>query len=141
MARNLRQKIFQFTAFLICIILLWKYGPGVEGTEFSGGRITGLLLHSNELGALLFIVALLLTLFYRRVAAVIGIVAALLSLPLYFYELAPGPFRWLSRGQYSVPLSASFVWTKWNIAGVLALALALCISLCSFVGARSRSTS
>jgi len=53
--------------------------------------------------------------------------ASLLSLPLYFYLTAPGPFRRLFPGEYSVPLGSDFVWTRWAILGILALAVAACL--------------
>jgi hypothetical protein len=85
----------------------------------------------EETGSLLFVLALLLTFFYRRIAAATTLIACLLCLPLYLYFTAPGPFRWVFRGEYSVPLQASFVSNKWAITGIVALAIA------AYVGVRS----
>jgi hypothetical protein len=85
----------------------------------------------EETGSLLFVLALLLTFFYRRIAAATTLVACLLCLPLYLYFTAPGPFRWVFRGEYSVPLQVSFVSNKWAITGIVALAIA------AYVGVRS----
>jgi hypothetical protein len=83
----------------------------------------------KDVGTLLFVVALLLTLFYRRIAAATILIACFLCLPLYLYFTAPGPFRWVFRGEYSVPLRASFVWNKWNITGIVALTIAACLGI------------
>jgi hypothetical protein len=80
-------------------------------------------------GTLLFVVALLLTFFYRRIAAATTLIACFLCLPLYLYFTAPGPFRWVFRGEYSVSPQANFVWNKWNIAGIVALTIAACLGI------------
>jgi hypothetical protein len=87
----------------------------------------------EDIGSLLFVLALLLTFFYRRTAAAITLIACLLCLPLYFYFTAPGPFRWVFRGEYSVPLQANFVWNKWDIAGIVALTIAACLGVRSLL--------
>jgi hypothetical protein len=116
MKEDMKQKLWQFATCLLCIILLWGYGSGLAGAEFSEGRVTGPLLHMNDVGTLLFVAGLVLTFFYRRIAAAVVLAAALLCLPLYLYFTAPVPFRWVFRGEYSVPAPASFVWTKEGIA-------------------------
>ena len=47
----------------------------------------------------------------------------------YLYFLAPGPFRRVLRGEYSVPLQAPVVWNIWAIAGILSLAVAIVLSV------------
>jgi hypothetical protein len=106
---------------------LWSQ-PGVvsasvEGSEFLGGRIRGPLTTTAEIGSI-FSLALLITLWYPRVAAAIALAASVLCLPLYFYLAAPGPFRWIFKGEYSVPLQASFVWHTWAVAGMFTIAIA-----------------
>ena len=86
---------------------------GREGTEFIGGWLTGPLLNLYDVGTFLFVPALLLAFFFRRIAAAFALTASLLCLPLYLYFVAPGPFRSVFRGEYSVPLQASFVWNSW----------------------------
>ena len=105
----------------ICAVLAWNYGGDLEGTEFSGGRTTGPLLHAFDLGTLLFIVAVMLSFFFRRVAAFAALSAAILCLPLYIYFTAPGPFRRIFRGEYSVPAPSNFVWNRWAVLGILAI--------------------
>jgi hypothetical protein len=112
-----------------------------EGTEFSGGWLTGPLLHMKDIGTLLFIAALLFTFFYRRVAGLIMVVASMLCLPLYLYFTAPGPFRWVFRGEYSVPAPASFVWSTWGMVGILGLAIAACLGVRSLLERSQKSVS
>jgi hypothetical protein len=129
MREGLKQKLLQTSACLLCALLAWRYGSELEGTEFSGGRITGPLLDMYDIGLFLFFPAMLVTFFYRRVAAAIAVAACLLCLPLYLYFTAPGPFRWIFRGNYSVPAPAGLVWTKWGVAGILALTLAMYVAV------------
>lgn len=123
MKRDSKEKIGQFLAYLLCMTLVWRYGSALEGTEFSGGRLTGPLLDMKDIGTLLLILAVILTFFYRRIGAAIALLGSLLCLPLYLYFLAPYPFRWVFRGDYSVAAPSNFVWSNWGIAGVFALAL------------------
>lgn len=113
----------QAAACLCCIAVTWRYGSSLEGTEFSGGRITAVLLDMTDAGALLFVVALLLALFYRRIAAVVALIACALCLPLYLYFTIPGLFRKIFRGEWSAPLQVGFVWNNWTIAGIVVLAI------------------
>jgi Na+(H+)/acetate symporter ActP len=87
----------------------------------------------NDAGALIFIPALLLTFFYRRIAAVIAIAASLLCLPLHLYFTAPGPFRWVFRGEYSVPERTNLVWNWSAIVGILALTIAVSVGVCNLM--------
>src|SRR5437899_1952881 len=129
MTRDGKTKLTQAAACLVCAVVVWRYGSDLEGTEFSGGWLTGPLLDMKDVGTLLFVLALLLTFVYRRIAAATTLVASLLCLPLYLYFTTPGPFRWAFRGEYSVPLQANFVWNKWNIAGIVALTIAACLGI------------
>jgi Na+(H+)/acetate symporter ActP len=88
-----------------------------------------------DYGSALFIPALILTFFYRRIAAGIGLIASVLCLPLYLYFVAPGPFRWVFKGEYSVPLRANFFWNNWAIAGITSLIVAVFVCLRSFSAA------
>jgi hypothetical protein len=114
---------------LLCLIVGWRYGFNLDGTEFSGGRLTGRLLNLNDVGTLLFIPALLVTFFYRRIAAATSLTASLLCMPLYLYFIAPGPFRWVFRGEYKVLLQANFVWDGWTVLEMLPLAVAMSLAL------------
>lgn len=131
---NRAQQLLQAATCLLCAAVAWKspVGWGLGGTEFGGGRVTGPLLDMHDIGTLLFPLALLLTFMYPRVAAAIAFAASVLSLPLYLYFAAPGPFRWVVRGNYKVPLRANFEWNNWTIAGIVTLALATYVCLRSF---------
>ena len=104
-------------------------GPGLEGSEFSGGRITGPILSLSDVGLLLMIAALVLSFFYARIAGFIAAVASLFCLPVYIYLVAPGLFRDIFRGEYSVPLTSRFVWEESSIAAILFLVMTLVISI------------
>ncbi len=82
-----------------------------------------------DLGSLLFLVALLMTMFFPRVAAAIALVAALLCLPFYLYILMSGPYRQIFKGEYSVPLQRPFVWNSWAVVGAISLVIAAFLSL------------
>jgi hypothetical protein len=129
MSKQAKHKVWQLCLFLVCIALTWMYGNDLGTSEFSGGRITGPILTMFDSGTLLFVAALIVTFFYPRFSAAIGVAASLLCIPLYFYFVAPGPFRWLFRGEYSVPLGTKFVWGKWELAGMLVLGLTAVLSV------------
>lgn len=81
-----RINIWLSATCFVCAALVWNYGGNFDGTEFSGGRTTRTLLHAFDLGLLLFFVALLLSFFYRRLAAVAAVLASLLCLPIYLFH-------------------------------------------------------
>ena len=141
MKKDLSRKSWQSAICLLCVILLWRYANDLKGTEFSGGWITGPLLDMKDVGTLLFIASLLLTFLYRRVAAGIMLVASVLCLPLCLYFIAPRPFRWVFRGEYSVPAPANFVWSKWGVARILALVMAACLGVRNLLGRAEGSSS
>jgi hypothetical protein len=132
MTKDRKQKLLQAASCLLCAIVAWRYPSLLEGTEFSGGRVTGPVLGLFDSGTCLFVLALFLTFVVRRVAAAMALTASLLCLPLYLYFTAPGPFRRVFRGEYSVPLQASFVWDGRTIAGMLAIAILVYVCLRSF---------
>ena len=55
--------------------------------------VTGILLDFYEIGLMLFVVGLFLPFVWRRVAAMIGLVAAFLCLPVFLYDTLPALFR------------------------------------------------
>jgi hypothetical protein len=128
-SRRYAAEAFQIGICLLCATITFRYPAGLEGTEFSGGWLTGRLLHASEVGTVLFVVALALTFPFRRLAAGVALAAALACLPLYLYIVAPGPFRRIAGGEYSVPLQASFVWDPWAISAICLLAVAATISI------------
>ena len=64
----------------------------LDGSEFSGGLLTGPLLSMADYGAELFFVALICAFLFRRVAAAMAVAASALCLPLYLFFLVPVPF-------------------------------------------------
>jgi len=130
------QKLGQAASCLLCAAVIWKYAADLYGTEFSGGRVTGPLLDMYDIGRVLFVLALLLTFVFPRVAAAMALAASVLSLPLFLYFAAPGPFRWVVRGNYKVPLRANFEWNNWTIGGIVSLALATYVCIRAFSTAR-----
>ncbi len=66
----------------------------VDGTEFSGGSVTGTLITLTEIGALGLVIAIAITFFFRRAAAFIAMLGCLFSMPLFLYFLAPGRGYW-----------------------------------------------
>ncbi len=131
-------KFVQAISCAICATIAWHISSGLGETEFSGGRITGPLLNLNNLGILLFATAVILTFLFPRLAAVAGITASLISLPLYFYLMAPGPFRRMFPGEYSVPLQSNFVWNRWLIYGTFSVGLTICFCFRTWKSPSSR---
>jgi len=123
------QKFFQCGICLLCAVITWRYSTGLEGTEFSGGWLTGRLLNASDVGTWLFVAALALAFPFRRIAAGAALTAALACLPLYLYIVAPGPFRRIMGGEYSVPLQASFVWDPLGILAICLLIVATAVSI------------
>ena len=115
--RSIRlRKLILLALFVIAAAFNFKTGAGFDGTEFAGGRITGPILTMSDFGFLFFLVAAIGVWFLPRVASIFGLLAALLSAPLVAYIVAPGPFRRVFPGEYSVPLQSSFHWNGWGIA-------------------------
>jgi hypothetical protein len=130
-----KKELLQAASFVVCLAMAWTQADRVDGSEFIGGRITGPVFSLFESGIFVFMLAIVLTFIYRRVGAVTGIVASLLCLPFYLYFTAPGPFRSVFRGIYSVPFQSSFVWDNGMIAGMLTLAVAVFVSFRSLSAA------
>jgi hypothetical protein len=133
-----KQKLRLAAGCLLCAVVVWIRGGDLEGTELGGGRVTGPLLQLNDAGGSLFILGLLLTFVFRRIAAVTILLACLLCLPLCVYFAAPGPFRWVFRGEYKVHPSSSFVWDWWSIVAIVAFALAASAAVAVLRGGRIR---
>jgi hypothetical protein len=133
-----KQKIWQAAACLACVGVLWIRSDDFGASEFSGGRLTGKLFTMADLGSLLFLAALFLTILFPRVAAVVALAATPLCLPVYLYILMPGPYRQIFKGEYSVPLQRPFVWNNWAVIGVLSLVMATFLGLHSLFKGRAR---
>jgi hypothetical protein len=122
-------KIGQALVGLCCAIVALRFNLDLDGTEFMGGRITGPLLDMQTMGFVLFFLALPLTFLVRRIAAAMLLLASLLSVPLYIYFIAPGPFRYVFPGNYKGGLQANFVWDWWSAIGMLAMVLVIVASV------------
>jgi hypothetical protein len=107
-----KRELWQAASFVLCFSVAWTQADRVEGSEFTAGQITGPIFLLFESGVFAFWLAIVLTFIYRRIAALVGIVACLLCFPFYLYFLAPGPFRSVFRGIYSVPLESTSSGTK-----------------------------
>jgi len=83
---------FQAGSFLLCVYLAIQLTRGLDGTEFSGGWLTGPLLSIADIGAVFFIIGLALTFFVPRIAALLGLASSLLCVPLCCFFIAPVPF-------------------------------------------------
>ena len=114
---------------LLCAIVSVLCSSALEPTEFSGGRVTGRLLSLNDVSAALFLLSAALTFFRQRTAAIVGLVAVALALPLCAYFLTPSVFRMLVRGTYSVQVDSFFDSgpSVLSASAVLIVAAALCV--------------
>ncbi len=117
------QQVYQASSCVLCVFLALKETADVEGTEFSGGWLTGPLLSMIEIGTLLFILAVVGTFLLPRVAAAIALASSVLCLPLYLYDIAPVPFAQVfARGhEFKVQPAAGLHWNTWPVAGLLAI--------------------
>ena len=132
-------RILQSIACVVCAILVWRYTGRLEGTEFSGGQITARLLEAANISIILFLVALVFSFFRVRPSAATTLVASLFALPVYLYPMCPGPFRYIFKGNYSVPDPRSFVFDAASFIGISAMALALLISFSNLFVRQSSS--
>lgn len=134
-----KQKYRQSVLCLICVLLnSWILLP-VEGTEFSGGTLTGKLVNLSNIGTTMLVAAVVVTFFLRRVSAFTAIAGCFLSLPLYLYSLAPGPFRKIFKGNYSVPVERNFYWNPWIVTGVILMLTTIFIAIWSMRELKSSS--
>lgn len=122
---------FQAGSFLLCVSLALKLTSGLGGTEFSGGWLTGPLFSMADNAIILFMLALVLTFLFPRVAAAIGLVSSLLCAPLCCFFIAPIPFAQVfARGhEFKVQPTPGFHWHTWPVVTLFAVALTcyLCI--------------
>jgi hypothetical protein len=127
--KDVRPKLCQAGSYVLAAIVIWRDPYGLESSEFSGGRVTGPLLDLHNAGWLLFAASAWLVFLSRKAAAAVALCSAVLAIPLCLYFLAPGPFRWIVKGQYSVTSHSLFVADKWVIESVLAISLAAVASI------------
>jgi hypothetical protein len=135
--KHQQQKMWQAATCLLCAVMTWRIPATLAGGEFSGGSITGSLLTFYESSTYVFLLALLLTFVYQRIAAAVALIASFFCLPLYLYVTVPGFFRRVFGGEYSTPLQANFVWNRWAIIGILSVAVAVYVCLRGLVATRT----
>jgi hypothetical protein len=118
-------QVLQEISLLLCLSLAIQVTSRLDGTEFSVGWLTGPLLSMANIGILLFIVALVVTFLFPRVAAATGIVASLLCVPLCCFFIAPVPFaQAFARGhEFKVEAQPGFHWHTWPVVTLFAAAL------------------
>jgi len=134
MMRLQKQRLWQASICLLCVVMVFRELEFLGHSEFSGGSVTGPLFRLADTGEIFFVMGLLLTFAFRRVAAALSLVASLLCLPLYLCLMFPGVSRNIIHGEYSTPLESNVLWNKRLIVGLLALATAI------YVGSRNLST-
>ena len=120
-------KITLATGCLLCALVAARFQLYLDGSEFSGGTVTGPLLTANLVGCVFFLLAFAVCFLRSRTAAVVAIVASMLEAPLFVYDTFPRFFRWIVPGNYSVPIEA-FGWAPWSIAGLVFIALIVAVS-------------
>jgi len=102
---------------------------GRRGTEFSGGRLTGPIVTMCEIAIVCFVVGIVLAFPFPRISSIISLLASLLCTPFLPYLIAPGLFRAVFRGEYSVPLQSTFVWGRWSLAQAIAILIVVTTSV------------
>ena len=132
-----KQKLLQAITLLLCAAIAWQFVLDLEGTEFSGGRITDPLLHMQDVGILLFLLAASNTFRFRRIASLIALMACLLCVPMYLLFTTPGTFRWVVGGEWKTPLTSSFACDWWSVGGIAALTVAVFACVPSFLSPRT----
>jgi hypothetical protein len=120
--------------------VLWIHLNDFGASEFSGGRFTGKLLTMADLSFTLILEAMLLTVFFPRVAPAVALTTTLLCVPFYLYIVMPGSYRRFLPGEYSLPLQRPSVWENWALLGILSLGVAAILSLRSLFKGRARAT-
>jgi hypothetical protein len=116
------QKLLQIVFFVLCGIVAAKHS-GLAYIELGGGTLASPLVAINTSGGRLFVAAAILSLICCRLAAIGGLVASLLCLPLYFYIMVPGVFQFLLPGAYRYLSRTNFIWDEWAFSGILLLVL------------------
>jgi len=122
-----KRNLFQAAVYLLCAVLaIWS---DQSGSEFAGGWLTGRLLNLHLAGWVLLVAATFLTMRLTRLAASLAITGLALCAPFELYFVAPGAFRSVFPGEYSVPLYSYFVWDARAAATLLAFVAVASMSL------------
>lgn len=93
-----------------CALVTAHFAWPLVGTELSGGVVTGPLIDLQGVAVLVFLLSSILGFVQRRLAIALAGVACLISLPIPFYLVAPGPFRAVVPGNYKDWHTRSFFW-------------------------------
>ena len=126
--RPFLNKSSYFSLLIFAALFTLRATDVVQGSEFSGGRVTGPVLRMSECAVVIFAVAAIVAFMRLRVAAVMTFVASSLALPFLICILAPGPFRDIFPGHYSVPLQTNFAWQAQSAIALLTLLVAVLFS-------------
>jgi hypothetical protein len=122
--------MMQAAGCLLCAAVAWKFSIlDLDGMEFSGGTLTGVLLTLSIIGSAVFALMVVVTFIHERMAAFGALLASLLCLPLYFYFVAPGFVQRMMPGDYSVRAQEAFAWNGWAAMGMLTLAIVAYLSV------------
>ncbi|HEY6945914.1 MAG TPA: hypothetical protein VI431_12295, partial [Candidatus Acidoferrum sp.] len=70
-----RQEIWLAISCAFCVVVAWPHLDAAGASEFTGGTLTGPLFEMAEYGIILFLLAVLLTPFYRRITTVMALSA------------------------------------------------------------------
>jgi hypothetical protein len=127
-----KKKIVQSASYLLCAAVAFAVPSSLVESEFSGGLVTGALLRMHNLGTWLFVLAALVALLYRRVAAVEALVAVLFCAPLCFYLIAPGLFQSVLPGDYSIGAPSGLSLPGWAVLSIASFAAAIYVSVRAF---------
>src|SRR5258708_25787795 len=92
MKRPDKQQIWLALSCVVSIILALCNTKGLEGTEFSGGWLTGPLLSMIALGTVLFALAFIVAFVFPRISAAIDMLLSLFCLSPYRFCITPLPF-------------------------------------------------
>lgn len=123
------KKLAHASTLLLTVWLTFRGMGVVDGSEFVSGKITGPINVMCDFALVGLAVACILTYPLPRAASVLGLLASLLSLPFLVYFIAPGPFRAVFRGEYSVPLQSNFSWDGWLLEPAIAVLFVIFMSV------------
>jgi hypothetical protein len=124
-----RRSLFSAGLYLSCAVLGWIVAGPLEGSELSGGSVTGPVLALHDKATDLFLLGAVAVYVHRRTAAGITLLGGLFALPLYFYLVAPGPFRVLFPGEYKQPVTSQFHAEPSAVLATVATLAAIVVSL------------
>jgi len=127
-----KRNLFQALCALMAAMFIGKFFIRLDGTEFSGGQITGPLLTLCLIGGCSMIAGAVLTFFYRRSSVGIITAAGVLSMLPCLYFMTPRLFRFVFRGEYAVSDPRMFSWDGPSVVVIVTVSLAIYFSLLNF---------